>query len=150
MIKKSKYNIRTNIKDIYKNNEDIAKSIINVLLIDDSDFVIRILKKAFEPDSDFTIIINVARNLHEARDMIMNSNMDIIIMDIFNFNKHVMAFLKRLKQFYPKPVILICPINNITINQVSEAYENGIVDIIDKKTLNCPEDFPISKKHFLF
>lgn len=131
--------------------DDTMKPRIRVLLLESSDAMLELLKSEIEKDKNIQVV-GMARNAHEARNMVIALDPDLLIMDIMDHHSGGIEFLKRLNRFSPRPVILFTHLSKIPSNLAISAFKEGAIDLIDKDTLvlldSSPlcEDFFISKK----
>jgi len=123
---------------------------IRVLLVNCSYPELEFLKNVIEKDKNIKII-GMARNAHEARNMVKALDPDLIIMDILDPQSGGIEFLKRLNRFYPRPVLLVSPTSKMPFHLFLSAFDAGVIDIIDKDTLILfgnilsSQDFFVSK-----
>ena len=131
--------------------DDTVEPRIRVLLLESSDPMLELLKSEIEKDKKIQVV-GMARNAHEARNMVIALDPDLLIMDIMDPHSGGIEFLKRLNRFSPRPVILFTHLSKIPSNLAISAFKEGATDLIDKDTLvlldSSPlcEDFFISKK----
>ena len=92
------------------------KEKIRVLLVNCSDAELRFLKQEIERDENIRVI-GMARDSHEARNMVIALNPDLIIMDILDPQAGGIGFLKRLNHFYPRPVLPISPMRKMSFSK---------------------------------
>lgn len=124
---------------------------IKVLLLDCSDASLGLLKNEIEKDERIKVI-GMARNAHEARNMVVALDPDLLIMDILGPHSGGIEFIKRLNRFYPKPVLLLTPLRKMPSDLAISAFEAGVADLIDKDTIglfdgiSTSEGFSICKK----
>ena len=114
---------------------------IRVLLLNPSDAELRFMKQEIERDEGIKVI-GMARNAHEARNMVKALNPDLIIMDILDPQSGGIGFLRRLNHFYPRPVLLVSPISKMSPQLALSAFEAGASDIIDKESLGLFRSIP--------
>lgn len=123
--------------------DDGIQQEIKVLLVNCSDAELRCLKEEIERDEQIRVI-GMARNAHEARNMVIALDPDLIIMDILDPQSGGIGFLKRLNHFYPRPVLLISPMSKMPSELALSAFKSGATDIIDKDNMRLFNDYPSS------
>lgn len=121
---------------------------IRILLLNCSDPELEFLKNVIEKDKNIKVI-GMARNAHEARNMVKALDPDLIIMDILGPQSGGIEFLKRLNRFYPRPVLLVSPLTKIPFNLFLSIFDTGVIDIIDKDTLILFENILSSHDFFI-
>ena len=114
--------------------ERIYKRNIKVLLLDSSDNILEFLKNEIEEDQCIEVI-GMARDEHEARKLTIDLEPDLLIMDILSPCCGGIGFLKRLRRFHPKPVIIISPLNKMDFRLMTTVLEEGVIRIIDRDIL---------------
>jgi len=72
---------------------------------------------------------------------------DIILMDILDPQSGGIEFLKRINQFYPRPVLLISSVSKMLFHLALSTFKLGVTDIIDKDALFF---FQVSLMSFFF
>jgi chemotaxis response regulator CheB len=112
--------------------EDPSVQKIRVLLMDQSDAMLKTLKAEVEKDHHIKVI-GMARNAHEARNMVIALDPDILVMDLMGPHSGGVEFLKRLKKFSPRPVLLITHLNKIPSDLARSAFMAGANDLIEKE-----------------
>ena len=121
---------------------------IKVLLLNSSDAELEFLRDEIEKDKNIKVIA-MAKNTHEARNMTKLHDPDIILMDILDPQSGGIEFLKRINQFYPRPVLLISSVSKMPFHLALSAFKVGAIDIVDKDALflfaNIPHDFLVPK-----
>ena len=108
---------------------------IRILLINCSEAQMRSIRCEIERGKGFKVV-GMARDVHQARQMVKSLNPDLLIMDILDPRSGGIGFLKRLQHFHPIPVILISPVSKMTFSMAVSAFEHGATQIIDKDTLD--------------
>jgi len=113
-----------------------------------SDPELEFLKDKIEKDNNIKLIA-MAKNPDEARNMTRLYDPDIIIMDILDPQSGGIGFLKRINQFYLRPVLLISSVTKMPFHFALSAFKLGATDIVDKDALflfsSIPHEFLISK-----
>ncbi|MGA1840735.1 MAG: response regulator [bacterium] len=127
-----------NILDIFRDKERKGMSTgpgIRVLLVNCSDSEMQSIRYEIEKGKGFKVV-GMARDDHQARQMVKSLKPDLLIMDILDPRSGGIGFLKRLQHFHPIPVILISPVSKMTFRMAVSAFELGNIRIIDKDSLD--------------
>jgi chemotaxis receptor (MCP) glutamine deamidase CheD/ActR/RegA family two-component response regulator len=114
---------------------DIATRNTRVLIVDDSPLVRKILRQAIETSPGLEVC-GEAEDAFEARDLILETDPDVISLDIIMPKLDGLKFLKSLSQHYPKPVVICSTIAKDKSAVAQRALDYGAVDVIDKDTLH--------------
>ncbi len=121
-----------------KRLESIRKQIsgrkIKILVVDDSATVRRLISMAVDRVKDMEVVAQ-AQDPYEAREMLLEHNPDIILLDIIMPKMNGLDFLKRITKYFPKPVVIISTIAKAGSDIANKAKEYGAVEIIDKEKL---------------
>ncbi|MBF0528384.1 MAG: response regulator [Deltaproteobacteria bacterium] len=125
--------------------EQFEKNKIKVLIVDDSAIVRRLLSKAIEDETDIEVV-GQAKDAFEAREMLLETNPDVITLDIIMPKMDGVTFLKKLMVYYPKPVIICSTIAKAGSKVELRADKIGAVDVIDKESLNIYQGMETVKK----
>ena len=108
---------------------------IRVMVVDDSHIVRSILVKAMQNEPDIEVVAE-AKDAFEAREKLLETNPDVITLDIIMPKMDGVTFLKRLMVYHPKPVIICSTIAKSGSKVEFRADQIGAVDVIDKESLN--------------
>lgn len=122
------------ISQISQLRERIYERKIKVLLLDSSVNMLEFLKNEIEEDQDIKVI-GMARDEHEARNLTIGLEPDLLIMDILSPCSGGIKFLKRLNRFCPRPVIILSPLRKMNFRLIMSVFEEGVTSVIDKDTL---------------
>jgi len=114
--------------------QTIANRKLRVLVVDDSATVRRLLRKAIESASDMEVV-GEAQDAYEARDMVLSADPDVLTLDIIMPKHDGLSFLKKLQQYYPKPVVIVSTIAKDNSRVAESAVKYGAAEVIDKDTL---------------
>ncbi|MCH7696333.1 MAG: response regulator, partial [Proteobacteria bacterium] len=114
--------------------EYLAKNTIRLLIVDDSLLVRSIIRRAVEDDPEIEII-GEAADPFEAREKIMDTDPDVITLDIIMPRMDGISFLKKLMVYKPLPVIIVSTIAQKGGKQRLRADKIGAFAIIDKEDL---------------
>lgn len=107
---------------------------IKVLVVDDSPLVRTLLIRALQDEPDFEVV-GEAGDAFEARQMLLESNPDVVTLDIIMPKMDGVSFLKKLMVYHPLPVIIVSTIAKAGSKAELRADKIGAVDIIDKEEL---------------
>lgn len=102
---------------------------IKLLIVDDSAFMRRIISDIVE-EIDGVEVIGIARNGIEALEKISKLNPDIITLDIEMPKLNGIETLKRIKENYSMPVIMLSSLTGTDVT--IEALQIGAFDFIEK------------------
>lgn len=107
---------------------------IKVLVVDDSALVRSLLAEIIRDTSDMTLV-GAAPDAYVARDMVKEFSPDVITLDIEMPRMDGLAFLERLMNARPTPVIMISTLTESGAEATLRALELGAVDFIPKPKL---------------
>ncbi|MEE9386873.1 MAG: chemotaxis response regulator protein-glutamate methylesterase [Nannocystaceae bacterium] len=108
---------------------------IRVLIVDDSALVRQILSDGLSKVDDIEIV-GAARDPYEARDLIVQTNPDVITLDVEMPKMDGVEFLRRLMPQYPTPVVMVSSLTPKGAQIAVQALEAGAVDLVLKPTTN--------------
>lgn len=104
---------------------------IKVLVIDDSALMRAILTEVINSAADMEVVGSAPDPL-VARDMIKQSNPDVITLDVEMPKMDGLEFLDRLMRLRPTPVVMISSLTERGSNTTLRALELGAVDFVSK------------------
>jgi two-component system chemotaxis response regulator CheB len=104
---------------------------IRVLLVDDSAIVRKVLAQELAKDPDIEVV-GAAPDPFVARDMIVNLKPDVLTLDIEMPRMDGLAFLRRLMQYYPLPVVIVSSLTPRGGDMTLEAMDLGAVEVMCK------------------
>jgi len=113
---------------------------IRILVVDDSKTLCKIYKKALSLDAAI-LVEAVAHDAFIARDLIIELNPDVILLDIIMPNLNGIDFLKRVMEYYPKPIIVVSSVVQEGTRRAQEALEAGAFAVVDKTSLDIYKGF---------
>lgn len=116
---------------------------INVLIVDDSAFMRKVVHDLLESDPQINVIAH-ARNGQQALDIIQSESPDVITLDIEMPVMDGLTTLEHLMKTRPVPVLMLSSLTKEGSVQTIKALELGAVDFIQKPTLS----FMISSSQF--
>lgn len=105
---------------------------INVLVVDDSALVRKLIGKVFAEHSDFEV--SFARNGREALSAIADNVPDVVTLDIHMPEMDGLECLDRIMVEHPCPVIMVSSMTADGANATLEALRLGAIDFIAKPT----------------
>jgi len=107
---------------------------IKVLVVDDSALVRSLLAEIVRDAPDMTLV-GAAPDAYVARDMVKEFSPDVITLDIEMPRMDGLAFLEKLMNARPTPVIMISTLTETGAEATLRALELGAVDFIPKPKL---------------
>jgi len=121
-------------KRLARMRQDIAGRKLRILVVDDSATVRRLLRKAIESTNDMEVV-GEAQDAYEARDLVLSADPDVLTLDIIMPKLDGLSFLKKLQQYFPKPVVIVSTIAKDRSKVAENAINYGAAEVIDKDTL---------------
>lgn len=109
----------------------MADKAYNVLIVDDSFLMRRILANILEMDSSFTVCGEASDGI-DALEKLTTLNPDVILLDIEMPRMGGIEFLRLSKILTEAKVIIVSSVASVDSPQAKEALELGVVDIIHK------------------
>ncbi len=104
---------------------------INVLIVDDSAVVRKVLTKELSSKKGIKVI-GTAPDPYVAREKIVRLKPDVVTLDVEMPRMDGITFLKKLMQYYPLPVIIISSLTEKGSKMAMDAFAAGAVDVISK------------------
>lgn len=111
----------------------------NVLVVDDSAFMRKIISDLIENDADFQVTATAA-NGREAIQKINELNPDLVTMDVEMPEMNGLEALKIIMAERPLPVIMLSGINEEGMKETILALEWGAFDFIRKPSISNSQD----------
>ncbi len=111
----------------------------SILVVDDSKFVGKTLRKIFEKEPEFQVV-GQAYNGLEAIEMIPRLNPDVITLDVEMPKMDGLTALKHIMIKFPRPVVMISTLTREGSRPAFEALRYGAVDVIAKPSQVSEED----------
>lgn len=108
---------------------------INVLIVDDSAVVRKILTQALSKDPEIEVI-GSAPDPYIARDMIIQLKPDVITLDVEMPRMDGITFLQKLMKYYPIPVVMVSSLTEPGVETAIKAMEIGALDCVAKPPVN--------------
>lgn len=109
-----------------------------VLIIDDSALVRRLLKTILEEDPSLTVVAQ-APNPLVARELIKQTNPDVLTLDVEMPGMDGITFLENLMRLRPMPVVMISSLTERGAQLTLDALALGAVDFVAKPKLDLAE-----------
>ncbi len=109
-----------------------------VLIIDDSALVRRLLKTILEEDPSLTVVAQ-APNPLVARELIKQTNPDVLTLDVEMPGMDGITFLENLMRLRPMPVVMISSLTERGAQLTMDALALGAVDFVAKPKLDLAE-----------
>lgn len=135
-------------EEVERKRADLAGRPTRILIVDDSELVRNVLRRAIE-ESEGLEVCGEAADAYEARDLIVSTNPDVISLDIIMPKMDGLKFLQKISQYFPKPVVICSTIAQEHSDVVEKAYAYGAVDVVDKNTLDLYMGMEVVKKAFI-
>ena len=107
------------------------RTMIKVLVIDDSAIVRKIFTEELSKESDIQVV-GSAPDPFMARDKILELNPDVITLDIEMPRMDGLTFLKKIMSNRPMPVIVVSSLTQKGSAMALEALEDGAVEVLAK------------------
>lgn len=104
---------------------------INVLIVDDSAVVRKVLSKELSAQKRINVV-GTAPDPYVARGKIVRLKPDVVTLDIEMPRMDGITFLKKLMQYYPLPVIVLSSLTEKGSKLAMDAFAAGAVDVISK------------------
>ena len=108
---------------------------IQVLIVDDSALVRKLLRAIFESDRSLEVC-GEAPDAFVARDMIKRLNPDVVTLDVEMPKMDGLTFLSNLMRLRPTPVVMISSLTEAGAGVTLEALELGAIDFVAKPKID--------------
>jgi len=105
--------------------------VINVLVVDDSAVVRKIITQELTKYSDINVI-GTAPDPFVARDKIVKLKPDVITLDVEMPRMDGITFLRKLMKYHPMPVIILSSLSQEGSETAMEALQAGAVEVLSK------------------
>lgn len=112
-----------------------------VLIVDDSTFFRRRIKKILEEDSELEVV-GEAKNGQEALTLVASLKPDVVTMDIEMPVMDGITAVKRIMKSHPVPIIMFSSLTHEGAQATLDALDAGALDFIPKKF----EDIALNRK----
>lgn len=104
---------------------------VRVLVVDDSEVMLKILKDSISSSLDMEVV-GTAKDPYEARDKILELKPDVLTLDIEMPRMNGLVFLKKLMKYFPMPVVMVSSLTKKNSEASIEALESGAAEVICK------------------
>jgi two-component system chemotaxis response regulator CheB len=104
---------------------------IRVLIVDDSPTMRRMLAAELERFADIHVV-GTAANPYEARELIATVKPDVLTLDLEMPRMSGLAFLERLMQHYPLPVVVVSSFVPENSETALRAFDLGAIEVVPK------------------
>lgn len=122
---------------------------IKILIVDDSDTEIAILKNLIESESDMQVI-GIAKNGAEAVKLTTKLKPDLITMDILMPVMDGFEAIRLIMSQTPTPIVVISSkANDEELNTTFKALQAGALSVIEKPTNITSPSFKMTRKHIM-
>jgi len=111
---------------------------VRALIVDDSPSMRAALNRILSADPDIDVI-GTAPEPHAARQMIKDSNPDVVTLDIEMPGMDGLCFLEKIMRLRPMPVVMCSTLTARGADATIEALRLGAVDCIQKPSGNAAE-----------
>ena len=92
-------------------------------------------RRPSSPGCCFTADLKKRPQTYEARDLVLSADPDVLTLDIIMPKLDGLSFLKKLQQYFPKPVVIVSTIAKDSSRVAENAINYGAAEVIDKDTL---------------
>ncbi|MEM7523389.1 MAG: chemotaxis response regulator protein-glutamate methylesterase [Pseudomonadota bacterium] len=106
---------------------------VRVLVVDDSPVMRRLLTSVLEADGSIEVV-GVAGDAYEARDAIKTLSPEVVTLDIEMPRMNGIAFLEKIMQLRPMPVVMVSSHTRKGADAAIEAMVKGAFDCVGKPT----------------
>ncbi len=104
---------------------------IKVLVVDDSALIRKILTEELSKYPDIKVV-GSAIDPYFARDKIIETEPDVVILDLEMPRMDGLSFLSKLMKYYPKPVVVFSSLTREMNDTAIKALELGAVEVVGK------------------
>lgn len=108
-----------------------------VLIVDDSALMRRLIKNVLEKDPEL-LVVGQASDPLSARQMIKETNPDVLTLDIEMPNMNGLEFLDKVMRLRPMPVVMVSTLTQAGAAASIRALELGAYDCVGKPTAENP------------
>jgi two-component system, chemotaxis family, protein-glutamate methylesterase/glutaminase len=107
---------------------------IKVLIVDDSALIRKVLTEIINRESDM-VVVGAAPDPYAARDLIKQTNPDVLTLDVEMPKMDGLDFLERLMRLRPMPVVMVSTLTERGSEITLRALELGAIDFVAKPKL---------------
>lgn len=106
---------------------------IRVVIVDDSRMMRMLLSQAMKLSHDIEVVGSV-EDPFQAREVILETNPDVVTLDVEMPKMNGLEFLKKIIEFRPLPVIMVSSLTSEGADITFQALDIGAVDFVAKPT----------------
>jgi chemotaxis receptor (MCP) glutamine deamidase CheD len=117
-----------------KHLQDLASRPLNVLIVDDSATVRKIVRRLLEHTTRFSVC-GEAADPYEAREKIMELVPDVILLDVIMPKMNGLEFLKRIMHYKPIPTVILSTLPREGNDMYLKLMSAGAVGVLNKDDL---------------
>ncbi|MCA9759787.1 MAG: chemotaxis response regulator protein-glutamate methylesterase [Candidatus Eisenbacteria bacterium] len=110
---------------------------IRVLIVDDSPVVRNVFEQSLNADSEIEVVAT-APDAYVARDLIVQHQPDVVVLDIDMPRMDGLTFLKKLMKYYPLPVVIASGLTDRGSQLALDALQAGAVEVVSKGGAKLP------------
>jgi len=136
------------VRYISSRHKDYSDRKIRILIVDDSDLVRKELRRNIETSSEFEVCAE-ASNAYEARDRLLETDPDVISLDILMPGMDGLDFLEKIMQYKPKPVVIVSTIAKAGSPIELRAKKLGAAGVMDKEEFELYRGSKITQYKYL-
>lgn len=125
-------------------NDAIDADRVNVMIVDDSFLMRRVIRNILEKDSVFNVVAEAANGL-EALEAVTTHKPDVILLDIEMPKMDGLEFLRHSRLLTTARIIIISSVAQLGSPQAMEALSLGATDIVPKPSGVLSMDLEESK-----
>lgn len=108
---------------------------VRLLVVDDSALMREILTTIFSADKGVEVV-GVANDPMHARELIKQTNPDVITLDVEMPKMDGLSFLEKIMRLRPMPVVMVSSLTQRNADVTLRALEMGAVDFVAKPTID--------------
>ena len=108
---------------------------IKVLIVDDSALIRGVMKEIINSQPDIEVV-GVAPDPLVARDLIKQTNPDVLTLDVEMPNMDGLEFLEKLMRLRPMPVVMVSSLTEQGSEITLRALELGAIDFVTKPKMS--------------
>jgi two-component system chemotaxis response regulator CheB len=128
--------------------DDLFSRKRRVLVVDDSPAVRKLFTIAVNSSKDLEVV-GQAGDPYEARELLLQTDPDVILLDIIMPHMNGLDFLKKISTYFPKPVVIVSTIAKDGSDIAHKAMQYGAMEIIDKEKLELYKGLEVIKNEIL-
>lgn len=113
---------------------------VRVVIVDDSATMRAVISAALRADPEIEVV-GMAAEPHAARELIKQTQPDVITLDIEMPNMDGISFLEKIMRLRPTPVVMVSALTQAGAEINLRALEIGAFDCVAKPSLASPDSF---------